>query len=279
MEYRSVAISSLLLLGVGLSTSANAVNVDSFAPFTVIPPAGVWYENDVRGGGQASVVSLAGQGGNLENNQPLPIGAARLTTGASNDDKAEVGVSDAYGNARTLFEDAFGLNYSYFKEDVGNAFAAPSIKLTLFSSTCNSGDCFGTLVYEPTWNQSSPGTSQLVPTGDWESVAITADSGLFWWTGGFGKPNTAGGPPLNTLTDWMTAFDGDFETANLVGLSMGVGTYNQSQDTYFDDVRISSATGYSASYNFEPAVVPLPAAAWLFGSALLGLAAVKRKKA
>ena len=36
---------------------------------------------------------------------------------------------------------------------------------------------------------------------------------------------------------------------------------------------------WSHSTEYGPTVVPLPAAAWLFGSALLGLASVKRKKA
>lgn len=281
MDYRSVAISSLLVLGVGLSTSASATVVDSFAPFTSTPTAGVWYENDVRNGGQASIESLAGQVGNLENNQPLPIGAARLTTGANNNDKAEVGVVDAYGNAQALFSDSFGLNYSYYKQDVGNAFAAPSIKLTLLNSvSCSVGaDCYGTLVYEPNWNQAgSEGSSVASPTDDWELVAITADSGLFWWTGGFGQPNTAGGPPLKSLTDWMTAFNIDFGGADLVAVSMGVGTYNQDQDTYFDDVIISSASGYSASYDFEPAAeVPVPSTFLLVAIGVLAGASPTRK--
>ena len=117
-----------------------------------------------------------------------------------------------------------------------------------------------------------------VPTGDWESVAITADSGLFWWNGGFGQANSGGGPPLKTLTDWMTAFNIDFDDAELVGLSMGVGTYNQGQDTYFDDVSMSSGTGYSASYNFEPTVdVPVPSTLLLVGIGVLAGVSRTRK--
>ena len=53
-------------------------------------------------------------------------------------------------------------------------------------------------------------------------------------------------------------------------------------DFVFDDaVAVSEDTGNSAIAVYAvwaPSPVPLPAAAWLFGSALLGLAAVKRKK-
>ncbi|MCB1704565.1 MAG: PEP-CTERM sorting domain-containing protein [Halioglobus sp.] len=278
MEYRLLATSGVLFAAVGLAAPTSAAVVNSFAPFTPTPTAGVWFESGVLGTGTASVVSLAGEGGNLENNQPLPVGAARLTTGFDNGDKAEVAVVDAYGNARALFSDSFSLDYSYYKQDVGNAFAAPSIKLTLRSAVCNSGDCFGTLIYEPSWNQSgSEGSSTAVPTDDWESVSITADSGLFWWNGGFGQTNSSGGPPLKTLTDWMAAFDSDFDSADLLALSMGVGTYNQGQDTYFDDVSISG-NGYSASYDFEPAAdVPVPSTLLLVAiGALAGVSARRR---
>lgn len=258
-----------VITAAGFSSNAGAAVINSFETFVNPPTAGVWYETDMRGAGTASIVSLTGQGGDLENNQPLPTGAARLTTGSDNNDKAEVAVFDNYGNASTLFNDFFGLNYSYYKQAGGNAFAAPSIKLTIGSSICNSGDCFGTLVYEPTWNQAAPG-SQLVPSDAWQDVAITATSGLFWWTGGFGQPNTAGGPPLQTLDDWMTAFDNDFATADLLAVSVGVGTFNQDQVGYFDDVRISSATAYNANYDFEAAgQVPEPSSLLLLAIGIL----------
>jgi hypothetical protein len=36
---------------------------------------------------------------------------------------------------------------------------------------------------------------------------------------------------------------------------------------------------YSGAWMYRPSEVPIPAAAWLFGSALLGLGVIKRKKA
>ena len=75
--------------------------VTSFAPSTNTAP-GVWFESDVRVGGTASVADLTATGGDLETNQPLPIGAARLTTDFTNAAKAEVGVADAYGQAGSI---------------------------------------------------------------------------------------------------------------------------------------------------------------------------------
>lgn len=264
-----------------LAGPAAAITVSAFAPYTPTPTAKVWYENDVRFDGTASIVDLTGQGGNLESNQPLPIGAALLTTGASNTDKAEVGVTDSYGLAPSMFNDStLSLQYEYYKDSTndGNAFAAPSIKLTLYNPGCGVGvDCFGTLVYEPTWNQpANPAASLAVPTDDWISVSITEDSGLFWWTGGFGQPNTAGGPPLKTLSGWAAVFNGDFAGASVVLLSMGVGTYNLSQTGYFDDVRLSY-TGFSEAYDFEP--IPEPGTLLLVGTGLVGLQLASRRRA
>ena len=39
-----------------------------------------------------------------------------------------------------------------------------------------------------------------------------------------------------------------------------------------------SSLGSSTSFTATPSAVPIPAAAWLFGSALVGLAGIKRKK-
>ena len=67
-----------LVVAVGATRPTYAVDtVTSFAPSTNTCP-GVWFESDVRQGGTASIVDLTGLGGDLENNQPLPTGAAKL---------------------------------------------------------------------------------------------------------------------------------------------------------------------------------------------------------
>jgi hypothetical protein len=259
-----------------VALDASATTVTSFAPFTATPTDGVWYESDIRGGGTASIVNLGGAGGNLQNNLPLGIGAALLTTGSSNGDKAQVAVTDAYGNARNAMTDlTLSLDYSFYKSSAGdlNAYAAPAIKLTL-SNPSAVGDGHGTLTYEYYW-QTYPGSLDTAPTDEWTSASITATSGLFWWDSGFGHPNSAGGPPLRTLSEWSAVFDSDFDDAEIVALSVGVGTYNQGQTGYVDDISLSY-TGYSASYNFEP--IPEASTGLLLVLGLAGLGFQGRRR-
>jgi len=270
----------LVVLAVPMVGQAGLMEVNTFDASFVGPQR--WFESDMRGAGTASIVDLTGQGGNLENNAPLPPGAAMLTTGNDVNDKAEVAVTDTWGTSASLFP-SLEVSYSYYKSSVGdgNPFAAPSIKLSFLGAAPISGDGFVTLVYEPTWNQAgSEGSSTAVPTDDWQSVSIDGDTGLFWGTGGFSQPNTAGGPPLRTLNEWLAAFDADFLSAELVAVSVGVGTYNLSQTGYFDDVTIASDAG-SMTYDFEAApAVPEPSTFVLLGIggvALCGFA-VRRKK-
>ena len=232
--------------------------VTSFAPSTNVTPK-VWFENDVRPGGSASIVDLTGEGGDLEFSQPLPKGAAKLTTDFTNAAKAEVAVLDTYGKPQDIFS-TISLAYSYYKAtNAGNnTFAAPSIKLTFFNSVCDdpasAGDCFFTLIYEPYWNGSNgPGVVTAPPLDTWTSVAIDDTTGVFWTSGGFGLANGAGGPPFYTLAGALAAASSDFADSDLLAVSMGVGTFNQGQIDYFDDVSIDiSGTGYSESYDFEP---------------------------
>ncbi len=248
--------------------------VSVFAPYSATPTDGVWYEMRVEAGGAASIVDLSGVGGNLENNQPLPVGAALLTTGSDNADVAHVGVADSYGNASDILTDSsLAIAYSFYKGSAGdlNAFAAPAIRLTL-NNPLAVGDGYGSLVYEPYWQTDPIAT---VPTDDWITEEISSTTGLFWWDGGFGQANSFGGPPLRTLSDWVTVFDSEFADAELVALSVGVGTYNQGQTGYFDDVSISY-TGYDEAYDFEP--IPEPATAWMVLIGLIGLFVCGRRE-
>ncbi|TWU25819.1 hypothetical protein [Bythopirellula polymerisocia] len=260
-----------LSLAVCLCGTAHAVVVvNSFSALPATPNDNVWYLSDMRGAGTASIPDLTGEGGNLEFSQPLPTGAAKLTTGASVNDKAEVGTFGDFGSAVTaLNSGTFG--YSYYKQSVGdgNAFAAPSLKLTLFADG-GTGDNYGTLVYEPNWNQGTGGSS-AVPMDAWQNISITSSTGSgadpsegWWWTGGFEQGNTAGGPPIKSLGEWATLFsaDSDFANARVVGVSVGVGTYNLSQTGYFDNVSIAISGGLNETFDFQ--AVPEPSA-FLFG--------------
>ena len=276
----SAAITLLLSL-VLLPGPAQAVVIE----VNTIGPAapGVWTQGPLAGGGTNAIVDLTGLGGNLENSAPLPTGAANLTTGFSNADRAELAVGDNFGLVSNVFTNGLSLGYSYHKATVagGNAFAAPALKLAFSKGgTCTSGDCFVQLVYEPTWNQpANPGASLVVPTDVWTNIVISLTDGLFWGTGGFGEPNTAGGPPLRTLADWLTAFDADFPLASLVGLSVGVGTFNQGQNGYFDNVSIVYDGFGERIYDFEvAATVPEPGTVMSFAVGLIGLLWLTRRR-
>ncbi|MCH8096381.1 MAG: hypothetical protein IID53_04825 [Proteobacteria bacterium] len=168
-----------------------------------------------------------------------------------------------YGMPDNIFS-TLSIMYSYHKATNAdqNASAAPSLKLTFFNAVCDdaasAGDCFATLVYEPTWNgptSTSASPASTNPATDvWTAVTIDQDTGLFWTTGGFGFVNSGGGPPIKTLAEWRTALSSDFGDAVLFRVSVGVGSFNQGQIGYFDDVQIAG-TNADASYDFDPAPV------------------------
>ncbi len=251
--------------------------------------ADAWYSNDVRPGGTASIVDLSGAGGNLENNQPLPTGAARLTTDGTTAAKAEVTTYRDFGAASTVLND-ISLGYSYFKSPTSEMAAAPSMKLLIYAPG-GTGDNYGALIYEPYWNL-VPGGAGTPTQGDWINLAIDENAGSgndaaggWWWNGGFEIGSGAGGPPLRSLAEWAAAFQSsdatDFANARVVGLQMGIGTYNINQDDYFDNVSIST-NGLSRTYDFEAgrttSVPDTGATALMLGAGLLALFGMSRRK-
>lgn len=257
-----VLITLLMVVALlGMTTAASA-STKVFSFDNTYTADGQWYRAGAAAG-TMTMADLTGEGGDLENNQPLPIGAALLKTGLSNLDKGEIQISNqttTYGLASAVLN-AITLQYSYYKKTVGggNIFGAPSIKLTLFGQ--GTGDNFGSLVYEPSWNQAGGG-SQAPPADAWQHLTILHTdgagddaSGGWWWTGGFEIPSGAGGPPIRSLAEWATAFAAadpvDFPGAVVFIVSIGVGTFNQGQCGYVDNVVISN-TADDGCYDFEP---------------------------
>jgi hypothetical protein len=283
-----VAIALFVSIG-GAAVASVPTVVDELLPPSSTPVVGTWYLSDVRPGGSASLVDLAGLGGDLENNQPFPTGAAKLTTDSTNEAKAEVATYADFGLASAVMNDV-ALGYSYYKQDVsgGNIWAAPSLRLILQTSG-GTGDNYGVLVFEPYWNL-PPGA--FVPTNAWQNLSITSSTGAgsdagggWWWNGGFEIfPDPPAGPPLRSLGEWAAAFQAadptDFANAHIISISVGVGTYNQGQIGYFDNVSIYSPAGSANDcFNFE---VPEPGTLSLLfagGLTALGAAMMRRRRA
>ena len=258
------------------SVEAQAVVVNTLAT-PPVQPNQTWYASPITGPtpGTATIVNLTGTGGNLEFSQPAGVGAARLTTGPDNDDRAGATLQGNFGNASLVLND-IDLEYWFHKVLVpgGNAAAAPAIKLTLFNPTGTGvngaiDDSFGQLIWEPA-NQGAGNP----PTGLWQQVVIdensgsgTTASGGWWWSGGFGFASSGAGSPFHSLAEWDANFSSGTDSADWAGafvteVQFGIGSFNPSTDVYFDDVLVminDPSVFFNETYNFEPILPPPPA--------------------
>src|SRR5688572_29694903 len=202
----SVALSAVLGLS-GMATAATLITVDELGgPAPAVPDPTVWYT--------PTAASAVGGTTTIDNNTglaaigapgPTPYASLKLTTRTNADggggDRANVTLIDDFGLASSTLQNIVA-SYSYFvRRPSENSAVAPALKISITGPNHNNpsgNDQFGTLIYEPV-NQGS------VPTGNvWNTTpTIDFDSGLFWWNGGFGQSNGAGGPPWRTLQDWV----------------------------------------------------------------------------
>ena len=108
-------------------------------------------------------------------------------------------------------------------------------------------------------------------------IAINSDGNTFSPTATLATYGDSFEGPMGTLTPTLTTYQWDLESLG-VDLSSGINaSYVQ-----FDAANHLSITGLqldqSDTYSVASTVVPVPAAAWLFGTALLGLMGTKTRK-
>lgn len=250
-------LAAIAVLALPLATAAGAATV------TTLDGTQGWQVTNTSGGA-SSIVDLTGLGGTLESGQPLPSGAVKQTTTANNADKSLVAYAADFGKVNAILS-TLSISYSYFKTSgSGSDAAAPALKLNFGS---------GNLIYEPYWQGANP-----LPDV-WTTVSIDFTHGLFWTDGMYGVANSSGGPPLHTLADWLTTFNHGFTNAKLTSIGIGIGSYNQSQVNYFDNVTIAGTNGPNGTYDFQTtAAVPVPASLPLLVGALGGLGLLRRRK-
>jgi len=107
---------------------------------------------------------------------------------------------------------------------------------------------------------------QLMLFGAGGSSAVRSYS-LAKGAGYTGSNTAAWGDPINALAIDLADFSG-FDTSRVDGIRLLIG------DGY--DVNNSAVPAFVGAYNI--AAVPVPAAVWLFGSGLLGLVGVARRR-
>ena len=121
-------------------------------------------------------------------------------------------------------------------------------------------------------------------TGLWVSSLDGSESGTLWW--GDGDANSVIGGSntfVFTFGDFGTAVEGNlFDLAGFASLSTAVGDAN---NLYFtpsgsigDDNDYLVYAAATDNGGFPGGVVPVPAAVWLFGSGLLGLVGIARRR-
>jgi len=283
---RGIALSvSSLAMGLLAIPGAQAETINIFAPYTPTPTPGVWFNSDVRETSTTGIVDLSGAAGDLGANVPAGTGAAKLTTGPTVNDKAEVAVGGNFGTFGDFVLNGGSVSYDYFKASAGdgNPSAAAAIKLSIQDFNSTESDTFTTFVYEPYLNGNNPPATDV-----WTSASADGSTGNFWHTGFYSDPNQGGGP-AQTLSDWLTHFGNDILDAVIIGISVGVGSNNISQTAYFDNIQFttgSTANGRIAPssttyiYDFEATVVPVPAALPLLagGLGMLGFAGWRRRR-
>jgi len=215
---------------------------------------------------------------------PLGTGSANLATGngTSGGDGAEILSNTGY--AGTLLSSLTSLSYStYDTQNNGQQF--PYLQLEI--ATGLSANPYDQLFFEPPYQTPTSGNASLPNQGatalnTWQSW--NALGGGWWDNLGFCNPGTG----VTSLAQCTSTFV-DPSIVNTFGvlgvldgigglqLDVGFGSPGDQFNGYVDSLTIG-ISGTDTTYNFDPNPVPEPASLSLFGAALFGFGAFRRRR-
>ncbi len=126
-------------------------------------------------------------------------------------------------------------------------------------------------------------TDSVSVVGSFDDSALLGGSGSVSFTSGGSFTVTAGDFTFDQTDDDLATLvldAGAFDEFNFLANIGALGSFD-SMGGFFDGDDDNSGTmgGTWTAFSMTPAVVPVPAAAWLFGSGLLGLVGFARRKA
>lgn len=205
----------------------------------------------------------------------------------SSSDKADVvyfhGGANPTAPVMGYLRDLEKMSYEWLRDSASTTAAHlhTTLRVTVdFNGAAPGG--YGQLIYEQVYDDSSLSSGQAVATDTWIKKTVD-DNTKLWGSNSAIRAayrNAATNAPTTeyfyneTLQDWKNVLG----NAWILGFSSGSGsgwsgTYKGAVDTVSWTI-----AGNTTTTNFEMSEVPVPAAAWLFGTAMLGLASVKRRK-
>ena len=200
-----------------------------------VSPAGLagWSET-TTGAGNVDFISAA--------DAPIGPAALNLTTQNDNNDRAALARDEDVPLAKVTTLKYTTNRGSGFQPE-GNA--SYRIRIDADGNTETTNDT-AYLIYEPYWQNGGVGDAAPIITNEWQTWDVS--KGIFWASipGGntvSGLINGAGGPPFYSIADVLALHP----NAKVIGLNIGVGSYNLNYNILVDAV----VFGYEAESSFE----------------------------